>query len=1280
MRKRIFTLLMVLCSVMVMQAQTIRYIAEDGTGDGTSWENASGDIQVMMDELTLLEGGGEVWIKAGTYIPEHLPPVDTYNDGTGLHEREKTFFLKSNVSLYGGFSGTESNKEERDLSGMITILSGSRNETDAVYHVIVGVDVTNIAIDGFTILNGKALSSDITPRPTGFDKLYTFGDYTVNNFEGGGMQIRESSLLTFSNLIVKDNLAADGGGIALSNNEEVTFKNVIIENNKALGDKAGGMMSVGTDIELTDVTIRNNYAKNKRGGVTFWQGAVTISNVYVDSNESPSYAGMYVYGAQLFADYLYIKENFGGPSSALAITGLMEGSTLKNISITENKISASVQSGAFIISGCNNLILEGVTIERNESEGNYGLLFFGAFSNGLTIKDLKIQDNISSDGLALNVINGSTINLFNSIIKNNIGYVISMNHSTASVKATNILISNNKIEGSSATGAIGAQLVNGNLSLINSAIINNSTQSGNAIGGIADHTNLIINNSIVWGNKNGLGTSNINAVSSCSTENSLIEGYDLREKNGLDGSQILSEQIFEDYSDGNYSLLPWRTNPVIDCGDNTLLDASVISDLSGASRFEGPVDLGCYEAQSVYHPFVGGTLNDASEHVFTYTGSPVGLSMHPDVGAPATFTYEGQGDIAGETGSDLPADAGVYTVTATISGGTYDGAITTTVVRIHPVDPPFTFATIPAMLAGDTHELEEIFEGTTIEYTSSDEGKARVNGKTLTAEGEGQAIITAVIPASRNYNTASFTQTAFIQNVHNDDATIAGIRVNGVDAEKALDAYMVNIPFTTSATIEVITASSTATFTVDGGTVQDVTQGINIFTGTATDQDRVAETGFTLTVNVQSNNTSATITVDGQTAISTDGDTYKFTIPFATEAVIGITPDDAGATVNGGTTQTIINLRPGDVERSVTVIAEDGTRQTYTVAIYVKNNIAHISRFTVNGATVTSIDGNTHSMTVGYTGSVTLSAVALDNRAIVSGGPEGRVAVRPGENSFTYRVTSEDGMISNTYTLNIYVTNNDASLAYLKVDNSTATLRDGVYYATLRGGATTAVIEAAANSNKATIRGNGQKTVVTGENRFSVMVIAEDGTAASYPVVITVRTATSEPDPDPEVTTYTVTYESNTGGDLTVTYQGTAITSGASVNAGSSVTVTATPTFGGVILESLTVNGNRIESGSTVVINGNTQIVARFTLDGEDPDIDPGLPTGNVAINDMLKVWSVAGQLHVETSMPTEVMIYAVTGKLMGKYHVNGMESFTMPPAIYIVKAGVETKKIIVNK
>ena len=49
--------------------------------------------------------GDEIWIAAGTYKPTQLIKTSKKNS--------RHFPLKNGVSIYGGFAGTEKNKEER---------------------------------------------------------------------------------------------------------------------------------------------------------------------------------------------------------------------------------------------------------------------------------------------------------------------------------------------------------------------------------------------------------------------------------------------------------------------------------------------------------------------------------------------------------------------------------------------------------------------------------------------------------------------------------------------------------------------------------------------------------------------------------------------------------------------------------------------------------------------------------------------------------------------------------------------------------------------------------------------------------------------------------------------------------------------------------------------------------------------------------------------------------------------------------------------------------------
>ena len=65
-------------------------------------EKAMGSLD---DALAKATSGDEIWIAAGTYKPTQLIKTSKKNS--------RHFPLKNGVSIYGGFAGTEKNKEER---------------------------------------------------------------------------------------------------------------------------------------------------------------------------------------------------------------------------------------------------------------------------------------------------------------------------------------------------------------------------------------------------------------------------------------------------------------------------------------------------------------------------------------------------------------------------------------------------------------------------------------------------------------------------------------------------------------------------------------------------------------------------------------------------------------------------------------------------------------------------------------------------------------------------------------------------------------------------------------------------------------------------------------------------------------------------------------------------------------------------------------------------------------------------------------------------------------
>lgn len=92
-----------------MKAGRIRYVKEGGTGKGTSWKDAMGDIQNAINDLaeTATTPGekGEVWVAAGTYVVNQRIHSDA--------SAPISLLMKNGISVYGAFEGNEKSRSER---------------------------------------------------------------------------------------------------------------------------------------------------------------------------------------------------------------------------------------------------------------------------------------------------------------------------------------------------------------------------------------------------------------------------------------------------------------------------------------------------------------------------------------------------------------------------------------------------------------------------------------------------------------------------------------------------------------------------------------------------------------------------------------------------------------------------------------------------------------------------------------------------------------------------------------------------------------------------------------------------------------------------------------------------------------------------------------------------------------------------------------------------------------------------------------------------------------
>lgn len=93
-----------------MKAGRIRFVKpeKEGKGDGSTWNDATDDIQWAINDLAEKAPGekGEVWVAAGTYVVKDRILADDSSAPVSL-------LMKNGISVYGAFEGNEKSRSER---------------------------------------------------------------------------------------------------------------------------------------------------------------------------------------------------------------------------------------------------------------------------------------------------------------------------------------------------------------------------------------------------------------------------------------------------------------------------------------------------------------------------------------------------------------------------------------------------------------------------------------------------------------------------------------------------------------------------------------------------------------------------------------------------------------------------------------------------------------------------------------------------------------------------------------------------------------------------------------------------------------------------------------------------------------------------------------------------------------------------------------------------------------------------------------------------------------
>jgi hypothetical protein len=199
----------------------------------------------------MASGGDEIWVKRGTY---------------GL---SSSIFVPIKVGIYGGFAGSEIQRDQRDWRRNITKIDGNYS----VYHCFY--IVASATIDGFTITRGNAT-----------------GEAELGDDSGGGFFITQCAP-TIANCSIIDNFAIGGAGIFNYFYSSPVITNCTIAGNSS-GYGGGGIFNESDSSPIITNSIITGNIADTAGGGGIWNlgySSPVITNCTIEGNNATSGAG-----------------------------------------------------------------------------------------------------------------------------------------------------------------------------------------------------------------------------------------------------------------------------------------------------------------------------------------------------------------------------------------------------------------------------------------------------------------------------------------------------------------------------------------------------------------------------------------------------------------------------------------------------------------------------------------------------------------------------------------------------------------------------------------------------------------------------------------------------------------------------------------------------------------------------------------------------------------------------------------------------------------------------
>ena len=289
----------VMFGISALPAWSTRYYVNQSAagGDGASWETA---FSSLGDAVAKAFYKDEIWVAKGTY-----QPPDAYG-----------FSVYGGVSIYGGFIGTETSKDEADPTSNPTVLDGALSGGNS-YNTVYIREFDPVIIDGFTIKNAwhgiyvswnaKAtitrcsIKNNTEPGDSGSGgagilisgaKQVDIDQCIVGSNSsaiGGGINIGDSTTVTIKRSIITDNFATYTGGAVNVVNAQVLIENTVFYGNRTSEGPGPSVYTTNDSaVSVTNCTFYQNTGPHGNAVCSFSPAVATVTNCIIADNTSGS--------------------------------------------------------------------------------------------------------------------------------------------------------------------------------------------------------------------------------------------------------------------------------------------------------------------------------------------------------------------------------------------------------------------------------------------------------------------------------------------------------------------------------------------------------------------------------------------------------------------------------------------------------------------------------------------------------------------------------------------------------------------------------------------------------------------------------------------------------------------------------------------------------------------------------------------------------------------------------------------------------------------------------